>query len=127
MDLLTLKELLPVMFASGVERFELGDCKIVFHSPVKAQDSVSETKSQSAPAVEPVKVELPPAGANASEAPLETQKVADVVVPQRLEDELSFDRILFHSVPDADDKPVPLTDDVPLMDPAVLAEGRPNG
>ncbi len=125
MDLSTLKDLLPVMRDCKVASLKLEGLEIVFFPASPApRELAAELLNVAA---ELSKTDTKPPSPDAPLKPIETIKVDDVVVPQRLEDEMSYDRIRDWSVPS--DQSVPLTDDQPfgelaqaVPDPILTAE-----
>lgn len=107
MDLSSLRELIPLMRESGVYYFKSGDLELRFSRPPK--------KTKTMPAVtSPIKTSEAIAGVPSAE------ESKDPIVPQALDGEMNFDKILNWSAP-VDSGPVPLTDDAPLGDPTVEA------
>jgi hypothetical protein len=152
-ELPNLKELIPLCRENGVRRLKYGRLELEFDFG-REKDCPAPTKAELAPGVTAVLAAVPSpevreqggqtglpqalaelvakAAQNGSQLPpsatgIATEKVPDAVVPQGLEEEMDPDKVLHWSSPDYQEGDVPLTDEKPLVDPAVAAEGRPNG
>lgn len=132
MDLSILKELLPIMRDCKVKTLEFDGLKLTFQDlpgtfpttttinyPAQpdtlrpsfvwtAQTPSSETQTSGS-----ASSFIPPAIPLVTNDPIKTDKIQDSVVPQGLEEEMSFDKIL-HWSGSEDTGSVPLTDDVAL-------------
>lgn len=101
-----------------MSRLKLGDLEISFVHDLQA----FSPQVINAPQVTPSSnVSVPPAPTGVA-----TEKVEGMVVPQDLDEEMDFDKVLFHSAPD-DGGSIPLTGDQPLGEPELARETIPNG
>jgi len=128
-----LKELLPHLRRARVAHLKLEGLELSFHASPRKKKKIANRDSRTAvsaapPAPGPIgNPTYPIPGTLPQESSFPTEKVADVVLPQGLEEEIPNDKVLMWSVPGEDLGKTPLTDDEPIVDEGTLAEGRPNG
>jgi hypothetical protein len=104
MDLSLLRELIPLMHSNGVSSFKFEGLELSFQSlPKKKKKTSSPAATVSPPLTAAGDVQTP-----------------SPAVPQGMDAEMNFDKILNWSAP-VDEGPVPLTNDAPLGDPTVEA------
>lgn len=100
MDLGLLVHYLPKLKELGISKVKAGEFEFEFHVE-KTPAGVAATVPHTTPAATP------------ATGPLETVKVQDMVLPNGLDEEMNFDKILNWSAP-VDEGPVPLTNDTPM-------------
>lgn len=112
MDLSHLKDLIPILAAAKVKSFKFEGLEVLFEADLgtKTVQNVQFPGVQTVPLGKPWSPYdfIPGQG-------IKTEKIEDVVVPQSVDEEMDFDKVL-HWSGSGDDRSVKLTDDVPLSD-----------